>query len=105
MVAENIVAQMLAASEHRLYFYSNSSREDKDARMEIDFLIPKRGIGNQHIFSPIEVKSSRYYTLSSLRKFIKEFHEQTATPYILHTGDVKEEGGLVFLPLYMAPLL
>ena len=37
MVAENIVAQMLAASEHRLYFYSNSSREDKDARMEIDF--------------------------------------------------------------------
>ena len=38
MIVENIVAQMLAASGHKLYFYSNPSRDDKDARMEIDFL-------------------------------------------------------------------
>ena len=42
MIVENIVAQMLAASGHKLYFYSNPSRDDKDARMEIDFLIAKR---------------------------------------------------------------
>ena len=41
MIIENIVAQMLAASGHKLYFYSNPSRDDKDARMEIDFLIAK----------------------------------------------------------------
>ena len=41
MIIENIVAQMLAASGHKLYFYSNPSRDDKDARMEIDFLIPR----------------------------------------------------------------
>lgn len=105
MIVENIVAQMLAASGHKLYFYSNSSREDKEERMEIDFLIAKSKIGNRHNISPIEVKSSKNYTLTSLRKFIKKFYEQTATPYVLHTGDVKEEDGIVFLPLYMTPLL
>ena len=105
MIVENIVAQILAASGHKLYFYSNSSREDKEERMEIDFLIAKSKIGNRHNISPIEVKSSKNYTLTSLRKFIKKFYEQTATPYVLHTGDVKEEDGIVFLPLYMTPLL
>lgn len=105
MIVENIVAQMLAASGHKLYFYSNSSREDKEERMEIDFLIAKSKIGSRHNISPIEVKSSKNYTLTSLRKFIKKFYEQTATPYVLHTGDVKEEDGIVFLPLYMTPLL
>ena len=105
MIVENIVAQMLTASGHKLYFYSNSSREDKDARMEIDFLIAKSKIGNRHNISPIEVKSSKNYTLTSLHKFIRKFHEQTYTPYVLHTGDLKEEDGIVFLPLYMTPLL
>ena len=39
MIMENIVAQMLAASGHALYFYSNSDREDSTSRMEIDFLL------------------------------------------------------------------
>ena len=42
MVFENVVAQMLTASGHKLYFYSNSSRENKDERMEIDILIAKK---------------------------------------------------------------
>ncbi len=37
MLVENIVAQMLTATGHKLYFYSNSSRENADERMEIDF--------------------------------------------------------------------
>ena len=41
MIVENIVAQMLVASGHKLYFYSCSCREDKEERMEIDFLIAK----------------------------------------------------------------
>lgn len=53
MIIENIVAQMLAASGHKLYFYSNPSRDDKDARMEIDFLIAKSKISNRHNISPI----------------------------------------------------
>ena len=78
MIIENIVAQMLAASGHKLYFYSNPSRDDKDARMEIDFLIAKSKISNRHNISPIEVKSGKNYTLTSLRKFMERYAEQTA---------------------------
>ena len=41
MIMENIVAQMLVASGHKLYFYNNPSRDDASLRMEIDFLIAK----------------------------------------------------------------
>ena len=73
MIVENVVAQMLVASGHKLYFYSNPSREDKNARMEIDFLIAKDKISNRHNISPIEVKSSTRYTLTSLRKFVTKY--------------------------------
>ena len=42
MIFENIVAQMLVANGHKLYFYSNPSRYDISKRMEIDFLIVKK---------------------------------------------------------------
>ena len=105
MIIENIVAQMLVASGHKLYFYSNPSRDDKESRMEIDFLIAKSKITNRHNISPIEVKSSKNYTLSSLRKFIKKYKEQMYHPYVVHADDLREEDGIVFLPLYMTPLL
>jgi hypothetical protein len=105
MIVENIVAQMLVASGHKLYFYSSASRNDSQSRMEIDFLIAKSKISNRHKISPIEVKSSKNYTLSSLRKFVGKYGEQTYIPYVLHTGDWKEEDGIIFLPLYMTPLL
>ncbi len=35
-IMENIVAQMLVASGHKLYFYYNASRDDASSRMEID---------------------------------------------------------------------
>lgn len=105
MIVENVVAQMLVASGHKLYFYSNPSREDKSARMEIDFLIAKDKISNRHNISPIEVKSSTRYTLTSLRKFVTKYKEQTHIPYVIHPNDFKEEDGIVYLPLYMTPML
>lgn len=105
MIVENTVAQMLVASGHKLYFYANASRDDVASRMEIDFLIAKSKISNRHNISPIEVKSSKNYTLSSIRKFINKYTEQLHTPYVLHTSDLKEEDGIVYLPLYMTPLL
>lgn len=96
---------MLAASGHKLYFYSNSSRDDSKSRMEIDFLIAKSKISSRHNISPIEVKSGKNYTLSSIRKFITKYAEQTYIPYVLHTGDLKEQDGIMYLPLYMTPLL
>lgn len=105
MIVENIVAQMLVASGHKLYFYANASRDDVTERMEIDFLIAKSKISNRHNISPIEVKSSKNYTLKSLQKFKSKFDEQTHIPYVIHPRDYKEENGIVYLPLYMTPLL
>ena len=105
MVTENAVAQMLTAAGHRLYFYSSPSRNQAQDRMEIDFLISKSRVGNRHNISPIEVKSGKNYTLSSLRKFVAKYGEQLHTPYVLHSADLKIEDGITFLPLYMACLL
>ena len=105
MIVENLVAQMLTAAGHKLYFYSNPSRDEVSERMEIDFLIAKSKISSRHNISPIEVKSGKNYTLTSMKKFRNKYAEQTDTPYVLHTGDLKEADGITYLPLYMTPLL
>lgn len=105
MLVENIVAQMLHSSGHHLYFYSNSSRTSTEDRMEVDFLIAKAQTTNRHNISPIEVKSGGKYTLTSLKKCIAKYGNQLATPYVLHDKDLKEEDDIVYLPLYMTPLL
>lgn len=105
MMFENIVAQMLIASGHKLYFYSNPSRNDKNQRMEIDFLISQKRITSRHNISPIEVKSGKRYTLSSINKFRLQFREQLDVAYVIHTNDYKEEDGIIYLPVYMTPLL
>lgn len=105
MVIENVVAQMLVSSGHRLYFYANASRDDADSRMEIDFLISKNKISNRHNISPIEVKSGKNYTLTSLRKFKAKYAEQLHDAYVLHTNNLKIEDKIIYLPLYMTALL
>ena len=105
MLVENIVAQMLRAAGHKLYFFSNSSRTSVEDRMEIDFLIAKPVTTSRHNISPIEVKSGQRYTLNSLRKCIAKYGSQLSTPYVLHDKDVKIEDGIVYLPIYMTPLL
>lgn len=104
MIIENIVAQMLRTAGHKLYFYSNNT-EDKESRMEIDFLIAKNKVTSRHNISPIEVKSSTRYTLTSLRKCISKYNSFLAKPYVIHTADLKEEENILFLPVYMVPLL
>lgn len=105
MLVENVVAQMLKASGHKLFFFSKSDRADAANNMEVDFLIRKRTITSRHNICPVEVKSSSRYTYTSLNKFRAKYAEQLATPYVMHTGDVEIQDGVVFLPLYMTPLL
>lgn len=105
MLMENVVAQMLAASGHKLFFYSKSSNEDAEERMEIDFLIRKSKITNRHNISPIEVKSGKRFSLISLEKCIKKYAEYLSTAFVLYDGDLKVENDIVYLPLYMTPIL
>ncbi len=104
MLIENVVAQMLAATGRKLYFFSSYSRNSDD-RMEVDFLIAKSRITSRHNISPIEVKSSTNYTLCSLSKYRRKYTEYINQPYVIHTSDYMEKDGVIYLPIYMTPLL
>ena len=105
MIMENIVAQMITAAGHKLYFFSNYSKDNSEDRMELDFLIADRAITSRHNISALEVKSSKNYTLSSLKKAKKKYSNQISSLYVLHTTDYKEEEGIIYIPLYMTPCL
>ena len=105
MLTENVVAQMLKAAGHELFFFSKSSATNAQDKMEIDFLISKPVITNRHNISPIEVKSGNSYTLTSLKKLKAKFAPMLAESYVLHPGDVEVKDGIIYLPLYMAGLL
>lgn len=105
MLVENAVAQMLRAAGHELYFYSRYNREDAGQNMEIDFLVDKPGLTRRHNISPVEVKSSREYTTTSLDRFRERFSSSSAQPYVLHEKNLSVVDGVVRLPLYMTPWL
>ena len=105
MIVENVVAQMLRAAGHKLYFYSKSDRMDASNRMEIDFLVSKSRTMPQHNVSPIEVKSGRKYSTVSLDKYRAKYAAFLDTPFVLHKKDVMVKDGVVYLPLYMTHLL
>ncbi len=104
MLVENIVAQMLVAAGNKLYFYSKSS-EKAEERMEIDFLLSKPNLTSRHNIMPVEVKSSTRYTLTSLEKCRKRFGQYITTPTVIHSNDLQEKDGILYLPIYMTPLL
>ncbi len=105
MLVENIVAQMLTAAGHKLFFHSNRSRTDADSRMEIDFLLSKSAVGERNNVIPLEVKSWKRTTHRSLDKFRVKFAKYVDTPILLSRRDLEQKDGILYLPLYMAPLL
>lgn len=105
MLTENVVAQMLKAAGHELFFFSKNSATSAQDKMEIDFLISKPVITNRHNISPIEVKSGNSYTITSLQKLKAKFAPMLAESYVLHPADLEVKDGITYLPLYMAGLL
>lgn len=105
MIIENIVAQMIIATGRTPYYFSRNEHAKPEDTMEIDFLITKASLTSRHNIHPIEVKSGKNYTFNSLNKFKSKFKDYLAEPYIIHEKDYKEENGVVFLPIYMTPLL
>lgn len=100
MLVENVVAQELRSSGHRLFFFSRADSSNRSNEMEIDFLIRS---GRK--ICPVEVKSAAYQHHASLDKFRERFSDTLGQPYILYTKDVMEKGGILHLPVYMAGLL
>ena len=105
MLIENVVAQMLRSAGHKLFFFHQVDNEHAENRMEIDFLIYKPTVTSRHNISPIEVKSSTRYRLTSLKKCISKYGSFLATPYVIHSNDYKQEEGIIYIPIYMTELL
>ena len=100
LIMENIVSQMLAASGHDLYYYSET--ED---RMEIDFLLTKSVLTARKNIMPVEVKSGKGFITTSLDKYRKKFSQQVGECFVLYDGDICEKDGVTYLPLYMAGMM
>ena len=100
MIMENFVAQTLIANGYDLFFYKCDDRDNRENNMEIDFIIVQ-----DEKLNPIEVKSGLYKKHTSIDRFKKKFNKKVGTRYILHTKDLKVEGDIVYLPLYMAMFL
>lgn len=105
MFMENMVAQMLVANRHQLFFFSNPDRKDKDNRMELDFLLPKNNITSKHNINFVEVKSGKRYQLASLQKAMKKYAQQMHKAIVLHPDNLQVIDGITYLPLYMAAFL
>ena len=105
MITENIIAQQLVANGHPLYFYSSYSTDRHEERMEIDFLIRKQNVTSRHNISPIEVKSSNRFGLSSLQKFESKFESYLSEAIVFYPGLLKKTDNVLYLPLYMSGLV
>jgi hypothetical protein len=99
MIMENMVAQMLRASGHMLYFHEFSYRGEgavQEQKYEIDFLtVKKRKI------CPIEVKSSGYRVHKSFDCLTQKYPIKIQDKYIIYTKDLKFEDGICYIPIYM----
>ena len=94
-IYENIVAQELSNKDIDLYYY-NSKRLG-----EIDFLFED----NNGIVL-IEVKSGKNYTRhSAINNMLKEYGGSISKAIVFSVDNVREEGGVIYLPLYMLMFL
>lgn len=98
-VYENVVAQILKAAGHELYYYTFPS-ETSNHLYEVDFILSEATK-----IIPIEVKSSGYKTHASLDAFCKKFSSRISKRYLIYTRDLRRDEQIVYLPAYMAQFL
>ena len=98
-VYENVIAQMLNAAGHELYYYTFPTESGKH-NYEVDFLIAD---GDK--VSPVEVKSSGYKAHASLDAFCKKFSSRIRNKYLVYTKDLRKEEDVLYLPAYMTMFL
>ena len=97
MFVENIVAQMLVASGHKLFFYSRVDKADYHNNIEIDFLIRE-----EKKICPVEVKSGEFKKHTSIDRFSKKYSDKVGKSYIIYMKDLSKEENIVMIPIYMA---
>ncbi len=104
MLYENAIAQMISAKGSRLYYYAHYNAEKHRNDIEIDFLLSNGSKLDFKIF-PVEVKSSKNYTTSSLDAFSLRFKNRIGSSVIIHPKNYSVSGNILKYPPYMLPLL
>lgn len=97
-IYENLVAQMLRAAGNNLYYHTWP--KDEKHNYEIDFLLSR---GTK--ICPVEVKSSNYKTHASMNEFCKKYPSRIGNRYLLYTKELRKDGEIVLVPVYMTGLL
>ena len=100
MLYENIIAQMLTALGHKLFFYTRYSEEKHRNDIEIDFLLSNNSKIKYRIY-PVEVKSGKKYTTKSLTHFKETYKARIGGAYIIHPKNVFVKDDIVCIPPYM----
>ena len=100
MLYENIIAQMLVANGHKLYFYTHYNPEKKRNDIEIDFIISNNSKTKYKMY-PIEVKSSGRYTTVSLERFREKYSSRIGGCYIIHPKNLSMKENILCIPPYM----
>lgn len=104
MLYENAIAQMLTASGRKLFFYTRYNESKHRNDIEIDFIISNES-KTKYKISPIEVKSSKNYTTSSLGSFNELFKKRIDRQIIVHPKNLSESEGVIKIPPYMMHLI
>lgn len=97
-VYENVVAQMLVASGHKLFYYTFP--KDEKHNYEIDFLLSQ---GNKIV--PVEVKSSSVRSHVSLDAFCQKYAHRIAQPILLGTKDWSHDETTQIIPVLLTSFI
>ena len=100
MLYENMIAQMLTANGHRLFFYTHYNEEKRRNDIEIDFIISNNSKTKYKMY-PIEVKSGTNYSVESLLKFREKFKKRIGECYIIHPRNLTVKADILCIPPYM----
>ena len=100
MLYENVIAQMLVANGHRLFFYTHYSEEKHRNDIEIDFIISNNSKTRYKMY-PIEVKSGKSYSLNSLLKFREKYKQRIGGVYVIHPKNLIQKDDILCIPPYM----
>ena len=88
------------AKDYELLFCRFHVKET-DNPQEVDFLLVKNGM-----VLPIEVKSGADSTSHiSLDRFLIKFKDVADRAYVVHAKDLRIDGNITYLPVYMTMLL
>lgn len=100
MIYENAIAQMITAKGKSLYFYTRYNENKHRNDIEIDFMLSNDSKTKFKII-PIEVKSGKNYSATSLSEFEKVYKQRISDSFIIHPKAYSISDDSIRIPPYM----